>query len=154
MPRKTREKEKIIRRISFFSLINVVFLVDRILKIIVSFSYPEGGGFPVIPGIFHITVVHNTGAAFGILKGQPLLLMIISAAVVSAFLFILRHHSAAWALVIGGSLGNLADRLFFGYVIDFLDFRVWPVFNAADACICVGVACILWSFFKNARHSS
>ena len=154
LPRKTREEEKIIRRFTFLSFAGLVFLTDQIFKIILSRVYPEGTGFPVIPGVFHITMVHNSGAAFGILGGNTRFLILVSLGVIAGLLFFLRRPSLAWALVLGGAFGNLYDRLRFGYVIDFLDFRVWPVFNLADACICVGVGCIVWSFFKHAPHSS
>ena len=107
----------------------------------------------MLPGVFHVTLVHNTGAAFGILKNEPKFLIGISVAAVLAIVFFLRRRSFSWALIIGGTFGNLYDRLQYGYVIDFLDFRVWPVFNLADASICIGVAWIVWSFFKNAAHS-
>lgn len=55
-------------------------------------------------------------------------------------------HSFAWSLVAGGALGNLFDRFAFGHVIDYLDLRVWPVFNFADACICLGAAWVLFCF--------
>ena len=55
-----------------------------------------------------------------------------------------------WALVLGGAAGNLCDRLYFGHVVDFLDFRVWPVFNIADSAICFGVFLIILNIFKTA----
>lgn len=103
---------------------------------------------PVWKGIFHITRVNNTGAAFGWLKNSGGFLIFVSAisvVVLTLHLFRKRKPSvsdAAWALVLGGALGNLYDRLRFGYVVDFLDLRVWPVFNVADACICIGVGLI------------
>ena len=60
-------------------------------------------------------------------------------------------QAGAWALVAGGALGNLYDRLTLGYVVDYLDFRVWPVFNLADAFICIGVS---WILFRYASHST
>lgn len=136
--------------------------MDRIAKVFILSRYAEGEGFPVWPGVFHLTRVNNTGAAFGILKGAaPLLIAIsiVSVLILSAYLFRelfaknCKTHSPglshyAWALVIGGALGNLYDRLRYGYVVDFLDFRVWPVFNIADSAICVGVFFIFLGFLK------
>lgn len=137
------------------SAIPLVFSLDRFFKILVLKNYSEGAGFAVLPGIFHITRVNNTGAAFGIMKHSGLLLALVSA--VSVFFLALcmfRSRSRlAWMLVIAGALGNLYDRLRFGYVIDFLDFRVWPVFNIADASICIGVFLVLLGFFRKREIS-
>jgi signal peptidase II len=108
-----------------------------------------GESFPVWPGVFHLTLVNNTGAAFGLWHSSGVFLAVFSAV---SFFFIVglllqnpkRAHAFAWALIAGGALGNLADRLAYGHVIDYLDFRVWPVFNLADACICLGVTWILF----------
>jgi len=112
--------------------------------------YPEGGGFDAWPGMLHLTRVSNTGAAFGILKESGFLLPLISAVSIVFFVFYLVRKIFiervpvtlshwAWALVAAGASGNLYDRLRFGYVVDFIDLRVWPVFNIADVSICVGV---------------
>lgn len=146
---KTEDRKK---NHKFLAFIVLVFIFDRISKI-AALHYLSSSGVPVIPGIFHLTLVQNTGAAFGILKNEPKFLTGVSIAAVLAILFFLRRRSFPWALVIGGALGNLYDRLRYGTVIDFLDFRVWPVFNLADAAICVGVAWIVWDFFKSAAHS-
>jgi signal peptidase II len=95
--------------------------------------------------------VNNTGAAFGLWQDSRVLLTLFS--IVSVFWIICyllcrpgRTHAFAWSLIAGGALGNLVDRLAYGYVIDYLDFHIWPVFNLADACICVGVAWIVIRF--------
>ncbi len=121
----------------------------------------EGEGFPVWSGVFHVTRVNNTGAAFGLWKNASFFLMILTAISVIFIAVYLRKLLRApaldmgyeywavsrsvygWALVAGGALGNLYDRVFFGYVIDFIDLRVWPVFNIADGSICLGVFWVL-----------
>ena len=118
--------------------------------------WPEGGGVPLIPGVLHLTRVNNTGAAFGLWKNASLFLACISA-VSAAFIILYMRRLLAetpargtvygWALVAGGALGNLYDRVRFGYVIDCIDLRVWPVFNVADSAICAGVFLILWQLF-------
>ena len=145
-------------------IIPAVFFLDRISKNFIVNAYPEGGGFPVWRGVFHITRVNNTGAAFGILRGAggPLVwIAVVSVILLSCGLFlnVLRGpggpvwrpglQETAWALVIAGAAGNLYDRLWFGYVIDFLDFRVWPVFNLADSSICVGAILVLVVFWRS-----
>lgn len=109
------------------------------------------------PGVFHLTRVENTGAAFGLLKGTGSFLTIVSMLCVVLLGAYLTQHflkgivslrTTAAALVIAGALGNLYDRLRYGVVIDFLDFRIWPVFNIADISICVGVVLVAWTLIK------
>ncbi len=148
-----------IHRLRFLSIVFFVFSLDRILKTLVVRMYSEGQGFPVLAGIFHITRVNNTGAAFGVLKGSGNFLLTVSFSLVIAlavYLFLNgRRALIPWtgALVLAGALGNLYDRVRFGYVIDFLDFRVWPVFNVADASICLGVSLAVFHLLKTKRLS-
>ncbi|MFT9497014.1 signal peptidase II, partial [Anaerosolibacter sp.] len=100
---------------------------------------------PIIHNIFHITYVHNYGAAFGILRNQKSFFIVMTLAVVIGTFFFLRTqekvHPAmkfSLTLIIAGAIGNLIDRIQFGYVRDFFDFRVWPVFNIADMAIVCG----------------
>jgi signal peptidase II len=157
VPGKTGKK-KISRPLFSFLTITSVFLLDRLSKIFILSHYQEGGGFPVWQNVFHITRVNNTGAAFGFLRGHTPFLSLVSVFCVLILLWILffkkqtLSNRAGWSLVVGGALGNLYDRFFYGYVVDFLDFRVWPVFNLADTAICVGVLVVAFkcirSFFK------
>ncbi len=157
LPRKTREEEKINARLAVAGLVPAVFALDRLLKSLILSRFAEGEGMPVWEGFFHITRVNNTGAAFGWLKNAGGFLIFVSAlSVVFLAVYLWRHRKpdasdAAWALILGGALGNLYDRLRFGYVIDFLDLRVWPVFNVADMCICAGVALIILRMLSGKR---
>jgi signal peptidase II len=140
-------------RIAFIA--SVVFLFDRLLKQIVITRLSYGESVPVLKGIFHITRVHNSGAAFGILRGGQQFLVIISMLFIFGIIvfiykkrMLLNHVtsvylSTALALLIGGACGNLYDRIFYNKVIDYLDFRIWPVFNIADASICIGIFIIV-----------
>lgn len=166
LPRKTGKEEEVIffppvmgKAIRFVLPACLLLFLDRITKNFILSNYPEGGGFPVIPGIFHVTHVKNTGAAFGLMKQQQFLLIAVSLAFIFVFIFFVakKIFSAenetegargslavvAWSLIVAGALGNLYDRIFYGYVVDFLDFRVWPVFNVADSAICIGVGLIV-----------
>jgi signal peptidase II len=104
---------------------------------------------PLIPGAVHLTSIQNTGAGFGLLRGQQSLLILISLVVVGVILYHLpvimkeRKTVLPYALLWGGALGNLIDRVYFGYVVDFLDFRVWPVFNIADSAITIGAVWLI-----------
>ena len=91
-----------------------------------------------------ITVTHNTGAAFGVLQGERALLILIGAGVSVFLLWYLRSHHSIWlALILGGAVSNLLDRVIRGYVIDFIDLGWWPSFNVADSCMTVGVVVLL-----------
>ncbi len=161
MPGKAR-KEEALKKLHWF-VIPAVFIADRLLKIWALHSLSESHSVPLWPGVMHLTRVNNTGAAFGLWHDSPMALAVFSAfsvVLISAYLagrFGPVSQGAAWALVAGGALGNLYDRVFFGYVIDYLDFRVWPVFNFADVCISCGVAWIVFCFIRkpgNKSHAS
>jgi signal peptidase II len=123
----------------------VVAITDRLTKVAIMRSMTENESIPLIPGVLHLTYIHNTGAAFGLFQRGTFVLIGISVAVVVMVVAAMRHPLAAgtWArlalgLVLGGAIGNLYDRVVFGYVVDFLDVRIWPVFNVADSCLVVG----------------
>lgn len=121
-----------------------------------------GNSFPVIDNILNFTYVENTGAAFGMLKNGNVFLIIstvIIMAAVIAYLTIKKPKAKAVkiasALIIGGALGNLYDRIFRGFVVDFIDIRFinYPVFNIADCCVvCGAIIFAVWVIFfdKNA----
>lgn len=125
----------------------LVVLLDQLSKYLVKGNLPLGDSLAVIPGIFHVTHVENPGAAFGLFRDQRLLLIIIS---LLAIAFILLFHrlsrsESIWVplglgLTLGGAIGNLIDRIVYGKVTDFIDFRIWPVFNVADTSVVIGVA--------------
>lgn len=137
-------------------IIFTILSLDQLTKFAISRNLSFLQSVPVIPRVFHLTLVANRGAAFGILKNQTLLFISTSLLAVVLIFFALRDnrqkglYSFSLSLILGGALGNLIDRLRFGYVIDFLDFRVWPVFNIADSAITVGAIVLGWSLLKNA----
>lgn len=135
----------------------IVFAGDFFIKNYLRTHYAYQS-IPVIPDIFHITVIFNKGAAFGILQGQTIFLMFITIALILLFLFFIiiekdyrRLTLAAYGLVMGGALSNFYDRIVLGYVVDYLDFRVFPVFNLADSCICIGVGLLILQSFRHKK---
>lgn len=130
-----------------FALIALlVFAVDQFSKFWVGQIFFPGETWPLIPGIFHLTYVCNPGAAFGFLAYKTSFFITISLLVIFLIIFGGRYLETryfllrlALALLLGGALGNLSDRLRTGYVIDFLDFRIWPVFNLADVALVLGI---------------
>ena len=158
LPRETRKEEALKK--SYWFLILAVFFVDRLLKIWVVQNLSESQGIPIVPGLIHLTRVSNTGAAFGLWRDAPYALAVFSAL---SIVFIIAYlagrfgpvsHAPAWALVAGGAMGNLYDRLRFGYVVDYVDLRIWPVFNFADTCISLSIVWILFSFLKKPGNGS
>ncbi|NLZ54251.1 MAG: signal peptidase II [Thermoanaerobacteraceae bacterium] len=129
----------------YFIISFLILALDLFTKYLVQKNMQPYQTIPVIDNIFHITYVQNTGAAFSILKGKTLFFTMVSSVVILAIVLILIKHPIknkvfriVIAMILGGAIGNLVDRLRFGYVVDFLDFRVWPVFNIADCAIVVG----------------
>ena len=100
---------------------------------------------------FHLTYVQNTGAAFGLLKGQQTLFILVSFLVIGCLIreFLIRPVMSArmfWgcALILGGAVGNVIDRVRLGYVIDFIGVGIWPLFNVADSAITIGIGLLLF----------
>ena len=127
-------------------LITSVFILDQLAKFLVLRAISLHQSVPLIKGVLHLTLVNNRGAAFGILQGAlPLFIIVSLLAVFFIYLHLKRDasrlsglYSLALSLILAGALGNLADRLRYGCVIDFIDLRVWPVFNVADCAITAG----------------
>jgi signal peptidase II len=142
------------------SWVVIIVVLDRLTKIIVDRTMPLHHSIPVIDGLFNLTYVRNTGAAFGIFAGSheafrlPFLIVVslLALGFVVVMLKRLREEETglitALAFIIAGALGNLVDRVLYGEVIDFLDFYWshyhWPAFNLADSCITVGVLITLY----------
>ena len=146
-----------------FSLIALlVVAADQLSKIWIRSNLLVGQSL-FEAGFFRITHVHNTGAAFGLFQGQSFLLTIvalvgITVLLVYALVFYRRFPLSGkrlgrpvLGLVLGGAVGNLIDRLRFGYVTDFIDVGLWPAFNLADSAITIGVILLAYSLLRSAR---
>lgn len=118
--------------------------LDQLIKYWVRQSLPLNDSIPVIEPFLYWSHVRNEGAAFGFFQGMNWILVVCAVVVVcGALAYIFAHRPqtpivAALALIAGGATGNLIDRLLFGGVIDYIDFKVWPVFNIADIAIVTG----------------
>ena len=129
-----------------------IVVLDQVVKFLVTHEMFPGMSIPVIQDVFHITFVLNPGAAFGILAHQRSFFIVMGIVIVilgGLFSPYIRRQCRIFrcgtSLLLGGALGNLIDRVRFGHVIDFFDFRIWPVFNIADIAIVVGVAAIIYA---------
>jgi len=129
-----------------FSTALLVIFIDQITKYLIKINFQLNETFPLIKNIFHLTYIHNFGAGFGILKNQTLILVFISIIVIGVIFYYIDRIKKKEILLqvlvgftLGGTVGNLTDRVFYGFVIDFIDFRIWPIFNFADSFVTIGV---------------
>jgi signal peptidase II len=142
-----------------------VVIIDRITKHIVAQQLPNGQAHTVIPGVFRITDVHNTGAAFSMfaesaspttVRNILIAFSVLAVVVLVGMLWragrVLSLSSIALALILGGAFGNLYDRVRYSYVVDFLEVHIgsyhWPDFNVADSCIVIGACLLLIEIFR------
>ena len=146
----SREKLYAIRFGGILMIAGAVLLLDRLSKLWVRHHFALGESRRVASW-FYLTYVENTGTAFGFFQGNNKALAILALIILGALLYGARglsERGGFWgalgvAVVLGGAVGNQMDRIHFGRVIDFLDFRVWPVFNLADSAISIGMLFIL-----------
>ena len=145
----------------YFIIIAAVAALDQLTKYLIRANMELDSSIPVIDGIFHITYIHHSGAAFSMFQGKTVFLIAIQVVVITAVLVYLikRRRKDHWCLLLAlsliaaGGIGNLIDRAAYGYVVDFLDFRVWPVFNAADISVCTGCGLLaLYVLFIESRR--
>ncbi|MCL6450583.1 MAG: signal peptidase II [Acetobacteraceae bacterium] len=136
-----------------------VLALDRLSKWLVQAYLDPGQSVPVLGPVMNLTLVHNPGAAFGLFPGQAAVFTALSLAILVILpLFAFRFErgrpgpQAALGAVVGGAAGNLLDRLCTGGVVDFLDFKVWPVFNLADAAIVTGLGLFLLGLIRLAAR--
>lgn len=135
-----------------------LFMLDRVTKGYFYASLTPGQSIPVVPNIFHMTLVLNDGAAFGIFGGLNSLFKVFSLAAVAAIIYFAWKHEekgymiyTALALILGGAIGNLVDRVVYGFIIDFIDLRVWPVFNIADSAITAGFLILAFNIIASGK---
>lgn len=147
-----------------------VVVLDQITKAIVSSRLALGESVEVISGLLHLTLVRNTGMAFGLLSRSDLpyksvIMTLLSVGALAAVLYYTMRSDQGdritrfgLAFILGGALGNIIDRVRFGYVVDFVDVFYgsshWPAFNVADTSICIGVGLLLLDSFRRRESPS
>ena len=138
-----------------YCIILLVILIDQIVKASIRSAFSPGEGIDVLGRVFGLTYVQNTGAAFSMLSGATYVLILIPLiAIIIGIWYMEKNRKEHWslylslALVIGGGISNLADRVIFGFVTDMFDFHFWPVFNVADIAICVGCGILIIYILK------
>lgn len=150
------------KKIGLISLL--VIIIDQAIKLLIT----NVSNIEIIKNFFSITYVRNYGAAFSILNGSRWFLIITAIiAIILVYLFLIKNKnlttiaSFSYGILLGGIIGNLIDRIIFGYVIDYLDFNIfgynYPIFNFADTCIVIGAFLLVFIAFredKNANRSN
>jgi len=132
-----------------------VILLDQATKFLAVSFLQLNTPVPLIKNFLNLTLVRNRGAAFGLFQDQLLLFVLISLFAIGLILYNLKNKTnsvifkLSLSLILGGAVGNLIDRLRFGFVIDFLDLRVWPVFNIADSVITLAALALSWELIFN-----
>lgn len=149
--------------LSIWAGVTVIFILDQASKFLVTHFIQPGQSIPIINGVLDLTFVMNTGAAFGMFKSQPSVFVAVAVLAVFFINFMLvlkpdylsTAEKTSLCFILAGTLGNLTDRLRLGAVVDFLDFKVWPVFNLADCFITVGAVVLglsLLGMFKKRKQ--
>ena len=141
-----------------------IFLLDRFTKVLVINNLTLGESLSVIDGFFNITYVNNHGAAFGIMDGKVIFIVIVSILIFAYLIYEIRKEShsklitISISFVIGGLLGNLFDRVVYGHVIDFFDFNLFgydfAIFNVGDAFIVIGTILLAIGFLLEERNAN
>ncbi|MGI6555975.1 MAG: signal peptidase II [Pseudoramibacter sp.] len=149
----------------FYAIVIAVCVAfDQIVKALAVRFLAPVTTVPIIPRVFHLTYIENTGAAFSIFAGKSIFLIVLTSALIAVLIWLLVSlpktkayltMNTAFALVIGGAVGNLIDRIRLGYVVDFFDFRLigFAIFNVADCFVVVGCALIMIQVIKNSLHA-
>ncbi|SFH17967.1 signal peptidase II . Aspartic peptidase. MEROPS family A08 [Desulfotomaculum arcticum] len=137
----------------------LTLLADQISKYVITSTMAQGQSIAVLSPVFFITYVLNPGAAFGLLANKTEFFILVSIIVVIGIMVGYRYLPGEWVwahtalgLISGGAIGNLIDRIRIGRVIDFLDFRVWPVFNLADTAIVIGALLLILDVWRNDKE--
>ena len=149
-----------LRPAMFYLLVALVFASDQISKGWIQQRLRFEESLPVFGNAFALTLTHNPGGAWGTLPGGNKFFILVAGFAATALLFAYHRMKrvdlfvgGAFALAMGGALGNLVDRIRYGYVIDFFDAKIihWPVFNVADSAITLGICLLMLHFFRASR---
>ena len=135
----------------FYIILILWLLLDQWTKYYIMNHFMLGESLPVIPNVFHLTYIINRGAAFGMLTNQRWVFLAVAFVLIIVYGFYRKRVNngplslrVGTALLIAGAIGNGIDRYVLHGVVDFFDFRIWPIFNIADIGICVGVVCVIY----------
>lgn len=143
------------KNIIVFSTAILVAFIDQLTKFMIKQNFQLNQSTPIIENVLHLTYITNTGSAFGLFKGLNLFFISFSIIVIAAIFHYLKKIKdnekalqLSVGLLLGGTLGNLIDRLAYGSVVDFIDFRIWPVFNVADSAVTISIVLLIFLLWE------
>ena len=139
-----------------FVVTGIVFCIDWLSKFYVKLNLSPGASVPIINDFFYLTYLKNRGIIFGLFFPPTISIIVVSGIIIAVLLFLLgkislksRWQKISLGLLWGGLLANFFDRFWDGNVVDFLNFRFWPVFNVADITICIGAVLLFIEILKS-----
>ncbi len=144
------------KNIVVFSTALLIAFLDQLTKFFIKQNLQLNQSIPIIKNILHLTYITNTGSAFGLFKNLNVFFILFSIIVIIVIFYYLKKIKDinektlqfSVGLLLGGTIGNLVDRLLYGAVIDFIDFRIWPVFNIADSAVTVSIVFLIILLWK------
>ena len=148
------------KNLLFFGIALLIVIIDQLAKFLVTSRMSFSESVPVIKNVFHLTLIKNFGIGFGLFNAPAArwILVLVTIVIIGMILYYYNKIPDKYlpvisaSLILGGAVGNLIDRLLLGFVVDFLDFRIWPAFNAADSAITVGVVGLIIYFWQSKKH--
>ncbi len=123
----------------------LLVIIDQLIKYNVNNKMFIGQTYPIIEDFLNFTYVRNTGIAFGLLKNNNIFMIIVILIIILLVIYFYKKEknknfllSIATTIMLSGAIGNLIDRIFYGFIIDYIDFYFWPAFNLADSLVVIG----------------
>jgi signal peptidase II len=149
---------------TFLACAAAVLALDQVTKAVASAHLMQGEPVPFLGQFARLTLVHNTGAAFGLFPGSRLPFILVSVLAIAVVLYLFARDAyrslanrVLLGCILGGALGNLVDRIRWGRVVDFIDVGIgairWPVFNVADSAVTLGVILLAWNLARSGRQN-
>ncbi len=136
--------------ILFFVITIALIIFDQATKYLIRIFFVPNKSITLIPNFLSLTYVQNTGIAFGFLQNTTSILVWLSVVVLGILLFLYdKIPLIPRFLIAAGIIGNLIDRIFLKFVVDFINFKIWPAFNIADSCLTIGVILLILHIIKN-----
>jgi signal peptidase II len=147
------------KRFLFFGIALLIVILDQLTKFLITSKLTFTESIPVIKNFFHLTLIKNFGIGFGLINMPAVRWILVTVTIIIIFAILYYYKKIpknylpviSTSLILGGAIGNLIDRILFGFVIDFIDFKFWPAFNIADSAITIGVIGLIVYFWRDKK---
>ncbi|MFA6888761.1 MAG: signal peptidase II [Candidatus Woesearchaeota archaeon] len=140
----------------FIAIAALIVLIDQITKYCIKVMIPLGISVPIIPKGLYFSHATNTGASFSLFTSYSFILGLIAGAVIAGIIVFYNKIETSYrfpvALILGGTIGNLIDRILLGHVTDFIDIRIWPIFNIADSAITIAAILLVYIVWQEEKQ--